>query len=522
MSEERRIQELGRPGALHTEGMVEHANNKEGCLTVRRESDQLIVLGGRESRLHGEGAEATRSRQRKKYLASARSEASEPSAGTVRLGRLMHNSLPAIAQAAQKDGRRRFRGLYSMLNRWNFEVAYRALRKDAAAGEDGVTYRAYGENLHNNLVDLEQRLKEKRYRAKLVRRVFIPKRNNKLRPLGIPALEDKIVQYVVREILQALFESLFLPCSYAYRPNKSAQKAVEDLRSELMSQCVWVVEADISGFFDNVDHEWMVRMLERRIDDRALIGLIRKWLKAGVLKPDGGVEYPERGTPQGSIISPILANIYLHFVLDLWFENVVKQSMSGKAVLVRYADDFVVGFKYHKDAALFYRALPARLKKFGLEAAKKKTRKLMFNRFRKEDSKTFDFLGFEFRWTVSRKGKDIIRLRTCRKKVRRLILDLKQWIKDHMSKRLKWIMGMVKTKLRGLYNYFGVIGNSASLREIYILYCRTLYRWLNRRSQRKSFNLKTFSFILRYHGIVRYRSRLLNEGIQLSLLPYLC
>ena len=325
----------------------------------------------------GEGADVTRSRQRKQYLVNTEREPGEPSAGTVRPGRLMQNSLPAIAQAARKDGKRRFRGLYSMLNRWNFEAAYHALRKDAAVGEDGVTYREYGANLHNNLIDLEQRLKEKRYRAKLVRRVFIPKSNNKLRPLGIPALEDKIVQYVVREILQTLFESLFLPCSYAYRPNKSARQAAEDLRTELMSQCVWVVEADISGFFDNVDHEWMIKMLERRIDDRALIALIRKWLKAGILQPDGGVEYPERGTPQGSIISPILANIYLHYALDLWFEKVVKLSMSGKAVLVRYADDFVVGFKYHKDASRFYRVLPIRLKKFGLETAKDKTRSVM-------------------------------------------------------------------------------------------------------------------------------------------------
>jgi len=446
---------------------------------------------------------------------------SELSAGNVRPGRLMQTSLPAIAQAAKKDKARRFRGLYSMLNRANFEVAYHALHKDAAAGEDGVTYREYGENLARNLADLELRLKEKRYRAKLVRRVFIPKSNGKLRPLGIPALEDKIVQYVVREILQALFESLFLDCSYAYRPHRSARQAVEKLREELMSQCVWVVECDIAGFFDTIDHQYMVEMLERRINDRALIGLIRKWLRAGILQPDGVVEYPERGTPQGSIISPILANIYLHYVLDRWFKQVVKATTTGKTALVRYADDFVAGFKYHKDAASFYRMLPKRLAKFGLTVAKEKTRKLMFNRFRKEDSESFDFLGFEYRWTVSRNRKDIILLRTSEKKLRSIIQDLTLWLKKHQSKRLKWVLGMVKTKLRGLYNYFGVIGNSLGLREMYILYCRTLYRLLNRRSQRKSFNWKTFTFILRFHGVVRHRSNLFNEGIQLSLLPYL-
>ncbi len=443
------------------------------------------------------------------------------SAGTVRPGRLMQTSLPAIAQAAKKDKGRRFRGLYSMLNRANFEVAYHAINKNAAVGEDGVTYREYGRNLRQNLADLEQRLKEKRYFAKLVRRVFIPKSNGKLRPLGVPALEDKIVQHVVREILQALFESQFLDCSYAYRPHRSARQAVEKLQDALRYQCTWVVESDIAGFFDTIDHEYMIKMVERRIDDRALIGLIRKWLRAGVLQPDGVVEYPERGTPQGSIISPILANIYLHYVLDLWFHQVVKTSTTGKAVLIRYADDFVVGFRYHTDAAKFYQMLPKRLEKFGLAVAKDKTRKLMFNRFRKEESESFDFLGFEFRRTLSRKGKDIILLRTSGKKLRSIVLDLVQWVEKHTSKRMNWILGMVKAKLRGLYNYFGVIGNSLRLREIYILYCRTLYRLLNSRSQRKSFNWKTFTNILRFHGVVRHRSNLFNEGIQLSLLPYL-
>lgn len=433
----------------------------------------------------------------------------------------MQTSLPAIAQAAKKDKGRRFRGLYSMLNRANFEVAYHAINKDAAVGEDGVTYREYGRNLAQNLADLEERLKEKRYLAKLVRRVFIPKSNGKLRPLGVPALEDKIVQYVVREILQALFESLFLDCSYAYRPHRSARQAVEKLQDGLRHECAWVVECDIASFFDTIDHGYMIKMLERRIDDRALIGLIGKWLRAGVLQPDGVVEHPERGTPQGSIISPILANIYLHYVLDLWFSRVVNASMTGKTVLIRYADDFVAGFRYHTDAANFYRMLPERLKKFGLTVAKEKTRKLLFNRFRKEESESFDFLGFEFRRTLSRKGKDIILLRTSGKKLRNIVQDLAQWLEKHKNKRSNWVLGMVKAKLRGLYNYFGVIGNSLRLREIYILYCRTLYRLLNRRSQRKSFNWKTFTSILRFHGVVRHRSNLVNEGIQLSLLSYL-
>ena len=441
---------------------------------------------------------------------------SETSAGSERPGRLTQTSLPAIAKAARCDLNRRFRGLYSMLNRANFEVAFHALNKNAATGVDGVTFQEYEKNLSGNLLDLESRLKEKRYRAKLVKRVFIPKSNGKLRPIGIPVLEDKIVQYVVREILQTLFEPLFRSSSYAYRPNRSARQAAVDLSKELMRTCTWVVESDISGFFDNVSHEWMLRMLERRVNDRALIGLIRKWLRAGVMQPDGAVEYPERGTPQGSIVSPILANIYLHYVLDLWFEQEARRNMRGRAVLIRYADDFVVGFRYHADAARFYRMLPGRMEKFGLNLAKEKTRKFMFNRFRKEESEAFEFLGFEYRRVKSRRGKDIIRLRTAPGKLRKIILDLKEWLKKNQSKRLWWIMGMVKAKLRGLYNYFGVIGNSSKLNEMYILYTRTLFQRLNRRSQRKSFNRKTFTFILRENGVVRYRSGLYNTGMQLS------
>ena len=445
----------------------------------------------------------------------------ETSASSERLGRLMQTSLPAIAKSARRDVSRSFRGLYSMLNRENFEVAFHALRKNAATGEDGVTWQEYARNLKDNLTDLEMRLREKRYCAKLVKRVHIPKSNGKLRPIGIPALEDKIVQYVVREILQTLFEPLFRNSSYAYRPYRSARQAAIKLQEELREKCTWVVESDISGFFDNVSHDWMLTMLERRVKDRALLGLIRKWLRAGVLLQDGTVEYPECGTPQGSIISPILANIYLHYVIDLWFEHEVKKSMTGRAILIRYADDFVVGFRYHADAARFYRILPRRMKKFGLTLAKEKTRKFMFNRLNKERSETFDFLGFEFRWDVSRRGNDIIRLRTSSKKQRRIIQDLKVWIKKHQNKRLWWILGMVKAKLRGLYNYFGVTGNSSKLNEMYILYRETLFRLLNRRSQRKSFNRKTFSYILNLHGILRYRSGLYNTGIQQSFMSQL-
>jgi group II intron reverse transcriptase/maturase len=219
------------------------------------------------------------------------------------------------------------------------EQSYRELNKNAAAGVDSVTYDEYGKNLQQNLIDLEDRLKRKRYRAKLVRRTFIPKSNGGQRPLGIPALEDKIVQNLARRILEALYEPLFSESSYAYRPNLSARKAVEKLQEELRHKYVWVVEADIRKFFDSIDHELLVQMLEKRIDDRAFIRLIRKWLNAGVLLADGMVEHPHCGTPQGGVVSPILANIYLHYVLDLWYRKDVEKKSDGESLYVRYADD---------------------------------------------------------------------------------------------------------------------------------------------------------------------------------------
>jgi group II intron reverse transcriptase/maturase len=432
----------------------------------------------------------------------------------------MQTSLHGIAESAKRFKAKRFRSLYSYLNHLTFERAYFALNKKAAAGSDKVSWADYGRNLKDNLLDLEERLKQKRYRAKFLRRVLIPKGKDKYRPLSIPAIEDKIVQYAVREILEVLFEPLFLDCSYAYRPNRCARQAAETLREELRYKCQWVVEADIRSYFDTIDHEWLVKMLKTRINDRALIRLIQKWLRAGIVYPDGAVEHPEKGTAQGSIISPVLSNIYLHFVLDQWFGKKVTSQCTGKAILIRYADDFVAAFRYHKDAANFMRMLKMRFTHFGLEVAKEKTRKLRFNRYRKEDSETFVFLGFEFCWIVSRRGKDIIRLRISRKKLREIVSEFKQWCKECRNKRLKWIMVHVKSKLRGLRNYFGVPGNSANLREILYLFKRLLYKWLNRRSERKSYNWKTFRQMLQFYN-VEGSKKLVNQGIQLSFLQHL-
>lgn len=433
----------------------------------------------------------------------------------------MQTSLHAIAQTARSHRRKRFRSLYSCFNRVLLEQSYRELNKNAAAGVDKVTYHEYGKDLERNLVDLEMRLKQKRYHAKLVRRTFIPKPTGGQRPLGIPSLEDKIVQNLARRILEALFEPLFLDCSYAYRPARGARQAAEALQAELRQKYVWVVEADIKSFFDSINHDCLIEMVAKRVDDTAFIRLIQKWLRAGALHVDGTIEPRAAGTPQGGVISPILANIYLHYTLDQWFEGDVKTKSKGDAHMVRYADDFVAAFRYHRDAASFYRRLGRRMKKYGLALAEEKTRKLMFNRFRKAECDTFSFLGFVYRWKRTRRGIDTVCMYTEPKRLRRIVKRYSDWCRANRGKRMMWVMGMTKTKLRGIREYYGVRGNSHSLRKLNLLFRKTLYRWLNRRSERRSYNWRTFGRIWQMYNVSSLQ-RLNNEGYQLSCLPDMC
>jgi group II intron reverse transcriptase/maturase len=430
----------------------------------------------------------------------------------------MQTSIHVIANAARRDKNKRFRSLYSLFNRVLLEEAFRKLNKKSVSGVDKVTWKEYESNLEANLIDLEERLKQKRYWPRYVKRVFIPKPNGKKRPLGILVLEDKIVQQLASDILMALFEPVFLDCSYAYRPNRSAKKAVSDLREEIKQKYVWVVEADIKGFFDHIDHSWLLRMVEKRVNDRAFIGLISRFLKSGISMPDGTIKHPECGTPQGGVVSPVLANIYLHYVLDLWFDKKVKTQGQGQALLIRYADDFVAAFRYHGDAARFYRELGPRFAKFGLELAKDKTRKLQFNRFKKDRSETFVFLSYEFRQTVSRiRGNDIVSTVMSRKKLHQTVDVFSQWCKDNRNRRIAGIMGDVKAKLTGIRNYFNLPGNYHRMREVKLLFRRKLFFWLNRRSERKSYNWKTFSVMWNQFLEKKPRS-LANEGVQTNFL----
>jgi len=430
----------------------------------------------------------------------------------------MLTSLQAITNKSRRDKKHRFQNLARSLNEDFLLDSWRSMNRKAATGIDKVTVQEYEKNLKRNVANLVTDCRENRYRAKLVKRVFIPKAGGGQRPLGLPATEDKLLQTGVSRILNAIYEEDFLPSSFGYRPKTGARKALQYLtRSVQFGRFTYVVDADIKGFFDNIDHDWLIKMLEVRIDDKRFIRLIRKWLKAGILHPDGSTANPVTGTPQGGIVSPVLANIYLHYALDLWFEKVVKPACSGDVFICRYADDFVCAFQYARDAERFYRALGKRLEKFGLSLAQDKTKIIKFSRFHKGKT-SFDFLGFEFRWGVNRKGNDYLRRRTSVKKFRESLVKFKEWIRKSRNFRLRKLCDLLNAKLRGYYNYYGLIGNFESLKRFYFRAMVILYKWLNRRSQRRSFNYEEFNRALKRYQILTPRITE-TQNRQLSFLP---
>jgi len=417
----------------------------------------------------------------------------------------MQTSLRGIAIKAKQKKNHKFGNLYRLLNKDALYLAWKEINKKAATGVDGETVMEFERNLDANLDTIVEELKSKKYKAKLVKRVNIPKGNGKTRPLGLPALRDKIVQKAVANILEAIYEQDFLKCSYGYRPNVGAQKAVKEMTKELMYKYGYVVEADIRSFFDNIDHQWLMKMLELRIEDKSFLRLIKKWLKAGILDTDGKIINPLNGCPQGSIVSPILANIYLHYALDLWFEKIVKAQSKGETYMCRVADDFVCAFRFKEEAVKFYNTLGKRLGKFGLELAEEKTKIIRFSRFSQFENDSFDFLGFEFRWGSSKNGKNMIMRRTSRNKLRKSIKAVTIWCKENRHKRIKTIVKMLNSKLRGYFNYYGVITNSKGIKQFYNETIKALYKWLNRRSQRRSFTWDEFNAKMKWYGLIKPR-----------------
>ena len=407
-------------------------------------------------------------------------------------------SLQGIANKAASDKAHRFRNLFGMLTVDFLQWSWQFVNQRAASGVDRKDARSYQENLRENIEGLVEAVQGGWYRAKLVLRKYIPKLNGKLRPLGIPAIADKLLQIGVSKLLEAIYEQDFLGCSYGYRPGVGAHDAIKDLSAVLRSgRYHYLVEADIRGFFDNIDHEKLIELLELRIDDKPFLRLIRKWLKAGILEPDGAVNYPEKGSPQGGIVSPILANIYLHYALDVWFEQTVKARCQGAAYLCRYADDCVCAFALEADAERFYNALGPRLSTFGLEVAVEKTNLIRFSLVKWRASGTFVFLGFEFRWALGRWRKPVIKRRTDRKKYRAALANFQVWCRKHCQLPKKTLFAKLNSKLRGYYNYYGIRGNYDSMYDFYYHVTRILFRALNRRSQRRSYNWKGFTELIK-------------------------
>ena len=417
---------------------------------------------------------------------------------------MKQTSLLGIAKKAASDKAHRFRDLFGLLTIGYLLACWRLINKRAAYGVDRLDARAYEANLQENVEGLVAAVKGGWYRAKLVLRRYIPKLNGKMRPLGIPAVADKLLQIGVAKILEEIYEQDFLGCSYGYRLGVGALDAVRDLSAALRSgRYHFLVEADIRSFFDRIDHEKLIELLRLRIDDEPFLRLIRKWLKAGILETDGQIIHPETGSPQGGIVSPILANIYLHYALDVWFEEIVKGHCKGRAYLCRYADDFVCAFECESDAERFYKALGARMESFGLEVAEEKTNLLRFSRQDWKKNGTFEFLGFEFRWGRGRWGKSVIKRRTARKKYRAALASFQDWCRKHCMMP-KWkLFAALNAKLRGYYNYYGIRGNIESIDDFYYQVTRMLYRQLNRRSQRRSYNWKGFAELIKVFKLER-------------------
>ena len=386
----------------------------------------------------------------------------------------------------------RLETLINRVNRETLEAEHRRQEKHKAVGVDKVTKEQYDENLEENLNDLIERMKRFAYRPQPVRRAMIPKANGKMRPLGIPSYEDKLVQGVMANILNEVYEPRFLDCSYGFRPNRGAHDAIKEVNDLIMFRKVnYILDCDIKGFFDNVDHRWLMKFLEHDIADKNFLRYIVRSLKAGVMV-DGRLEETSVGTPQGGLISPVLANVYLHYVLDLWFEKWIKKQLKGEGYLVRYADDFIIMFEYEDEAKAVYEALKTRLAKFGLELAEDKTRILPFGRNSKTRD-TFDFLGFTHVNSKTKSGQYSVGHLISSKKKKLFKANLKKWVMENRIMEFDVFMSKLNRKLIGTNNYYSVSGAIYEVRALYRHAFWVTLKWLNRRSQRKSFTVEKFS-----------------------------
>lgn len=408
-----------------------------------------------------------------------------------------------IKECVDKATGAKAQNLASAINEETLTAAHKQMDGKKAVGIDGISKDEYGAELDKNLANLVSKMKREAYKPKPSRRVYIDKTgSNKKRPLGISSHEDKLVEKVVADILEIVYEPKFSEASYGFRPKRNCHQAIREVIEDVQyRKTSYVVEADIKSFFDTLDHDWLIKFLEHDIADRKFIGIIKRFLKAGIME-NGQIMLKEEGSPQGNGASPILANIYLHYVLDLWFEKSVKKQCKGQAHLIRYCDDFVCCFQYKEDAERFYSELIKRFEKFNLELALEKTKVLEFGRFAKENRKkrglgkpeTFNFLGFTlFCSEDGREGFFRVKVKTNRKKMISKLKKLNEWLKSHRPYAVKDIIKRINQSLSGHYHYYGVTDNTKSLERFRHMVVGLLFKWLNRRSQKRSYNWDGFN-----------------------------
>jgi RNA-directed DNA polymerase len=422
-------------------------------------------------------------------------------------------------EKARLDGK--VQNLASYINKESLIASHKEMNGKKAKGIDGVAKDDYAVNLEVNVENLVKRMKSGSYKPEPSRRVYIPKDgSNKKRPLGISCYEDKLVENVIAQILTMVYEPKFYNESYGFRPNRNCHQAVREIIEDVQYHKVsYIVEADIKNFFGEVDHEWLIKFLEHDIADKNFIAIIKKFLKAGIME-DGIYLESEQGTPQGNGASPILANVYLHYVLDKWFEVKVKRKCKGEAYLIRYCDDFVCCFQNKWEAEEFYQNLMERFKEFGLELSMEKTKILEFGRFARQNRakrglgkpETFDFLGFTF-YCSTNGNKEFFRckVKTSKKKFRSKILAIKEWIKYNRTMPVGDLIKMINQKLRGHYQYYGVTDNTIGVKGYLNAVTWLLFKWLNRRSQKRSYTADTF-----FNGLMK-TFPLLEPTIKVSL-----
>lgn len=412
----------------------------------------------------------------------------EGTMGDTQRSQTISTQLHRIAEQAKQYPDRIFSSLAHLINVDLLKAAYEKTRKDSAPGVDGITAAQYGENLETNLEDLHRRLKEKRYKAPPVKRVWIEKEDGSKRPLGMPTSEDKVVQRAVSMVMNTVYEQDFYEFSYGFREGRSQHQAIKELREQCYKRNIrWIVDADVSSFFDSLDHGVLRKIIKKRINDGGLIRLVGKWLNAGVLET-GNLKNPETGTPQGGVISPLLANIFLHHVLDEWYDKEIKPRLKGRSFLIRFADDFIIGCELETDARRIMAVLPKRFARFSLTVHPEKTKLVDFNAPESrtgsdKEKHTFDFLGFTHYWGKSRQGNWVIKRKTAAKCVRRSMTAIWQWCREHNHYELPEQYRALRVKLWGHYQYYGIIGNYKMLEVVYEQVLKSWRHWLGRRTR---------------------------------------